>query len=135
MSGLESDFDDIVDIEVKEAMKSDGLYFKTEDDKQGIIPRAKNDDYWKFTEEQALQSEKWVKEAQRDYPNGDPTSIEFMVNFYIKYPDEYKKILKDKPLSKVDTLDMMREKYEECDGRGNPVFNFDINNCDLFIQN
>lgn len=132
MSGLERDFD----IEpIKEGLANEGLYYKTDDGTQGFLPRAKNDDYWKFTEEQSLQSEKWVKDAQRDYPNADPTTIEFMVNFYIKYPDEYRRILKEKPASKVDTFDEMRKKYEECDKWGNKVF--DINDFDadkLFLD-
>jgi hypothetical protein len=137
MSGLESDFDnvDCVDLEVKEIMKSDGLYFKKEDGTQGIIPRAKNENYWKFTEEEEFKSEKWGKEAIRDYPNADPTTIQFMINFYIKYPEEYRKILREKPKSKVDTFEEMRKKFEECDEKGNPVFGFDIDFDDLFIKN
>lgn len=134
--GLEKDFDEVdcVDLEVKETMKSEGLYFREEDGTQGFIPRAKNEDYWKLTEEQQFKSEKWTKEAIRDYPNADPTTIEFMINFYIKYPDEYRKILKEKPKSRVDTFDEMRKKYEECDDKGNPVFNFDIDVNDLFLK-
>lgn len=134
--GLEKDFDvvDCVDLEVKESIKSEGLYFKEEDGTQGFIPRAKNEDYWKLTEEEEFKSQKWTKEAIRDYPNADPTTIEFMVNFYIKYPDEYRKIVKEKPESRVDTFDEMRKKYEECDSKGNPVFNFDIDINDLFLK-
>jgi len=45
-----------------------------------------------------------------------------MVNFYIKYPDEYQRILKEKPESKVDTFEEMRKKYDECDKFGNKVY-------------
>ena len=132
MSGLERDFDKVDNqlVKIKEGLVEEGLFYKTEDNKQGFLPRAKNDDYWKFTEEQSLQSEKWVREAQRDYPKCDPTTIEFMVNFYIKYPDEYKRILKDKPESKVDTFEEMRKKYDECDKLGNKVYSI----CEAIIE-
>ena len=55
-----------------------------------------------------------------------------MVNFYLKYPEEYRRICREKPKSKIDTFEQMREKYEECDSRGNPVLGFDINKCDIF---
>lgn len=127
LDGLERNFDneDKQLVKVKEGLVNEGLYFKTDDNKQGFVPRAKNNDYWKFTEEQSLQSEKWVKEAIRDYPNADPTTIEFMVNFYVKYPDEYRRILKEKPESKIDTFEEMRKKYDECDKWGNKVFSIE----------
>ena len=123
--GLDKTFD------IREELTNDGLYFKDGNGKQGFIPKSKNEDYWKLTEDQKLNAERWTKEAQRDYPNADPTTVEFMINFYIKYPEEYRRIVKERPPSKVDSFDEMRKKYEEVDNHGNKMY--DLKNFDAEI--
>ena len=122
MSGLESGFDKLAII--KEELATEGLYYKNEDGTQGFVPRAENNNYWGFTEDQELQRNRWVREALLDFPKAEEGMVEFLMSFYMKFPDKYEEIMKthkDKP-SRNDTISDLRKKYSEVDNHNNKVY-------------
>jgi|TARA_R110001592_G_scaffold305143_2_gene577755 hypothetical protein len=136
MSGLESGFDKLAII--KEELTTEGLYYKNEDGTQGFVPRAENNNYWGFTEDQELQRNRWVREALLDFPKAEEGMVEFLMSFYMKFPDKYEEIMKthkDKP-SRNDTISDLRKKYSEVDNHNNKVYDItddEIN--ELFLTN
>ena len=122
---------------IKEELTPDGLYYKNEDGTQGFVPRAEKSDYWGFTEEQELQKKRWVRDAKLDYPNAEEGMIEFLMCFYMKFPDKYEEIMKNtkNTPSRNDNIKDLRKKYVEVDNMNNKVYDItDDEIANLFIQ-
>ena len=147
MSIVEKDMNDLVSqnettksgelTKVKEELTPDGLYFKKEDGSQGFIKRAEDSNYWGFTEDQKIQRNRWVREAMLDFPNAEEGMVEFLMSFYMKYPDKYHEIIekgKGKK-SRHDSMEDLRKKYVEVDEYNNVVFDAVDDDLSKLIEN
>lgn len=103
------DNDDVI-----QGLTAQGLYYETEKQEQGFIPRAKKEDNFNLSFEDNILREKWIKEIKRDFPDVDESTIAFMVGFYLKDPKEYEQIVKDnkdKPSKYDGYLSDLTKKY------------------------
>ena len=59
-----------------------------------------------------------------DFPNAEEGMVEFLMSFYMKYPDKYHEIIekgKGKK-SRHDSMEDLRKKYVEVDNNNNIVY-------------
>lgn len=131
------DSSEFAEQEIREELAPEGLYYKNEDGSQGFVPRAKENNYWGFTEEQEIQKNRWVREAMLDFPKADKDMVNFLMCFYMKYPDKYEEIMKkskDKP-ARTDSIQDLRKKYVEVDKYNNVVFDAVDDDLSKLIEN
>jgi hypothetical protein len=122
---------------IKEELTPEGLYFKKEDGSQGFIKRAENENYWGFTEDEILQRNRWVREAMADFPNAEEGMVEFLMSFYMKFPDKYHEIIEKGKgkRSRHDSMEDLRKKYVEVDNYNNKVFDIVDDDCASIFEN
>lgn len=117
MSGLERGFDKKDEQQItniKEGLYPTGLYFKEEDGSQGIAPRAKDGNSFNLTDEEMAKKELLTKKLIDAFPKVSEGVIDFACSFWVKYPEEFNKIIsesKGQESKSVQQVEEMKKKY------------------------
>ncbi len=138
--GLERGFDENDDeqkqiTKVKEGLYPSGLYFKEEDGSQGIAPRSQDSNAFKLSDEEMAKKELLARRLIDAHPQVSQGVIDFACSFWVKHPEEFKKIIqesKGKESKSIEQIEKMKEKY------GSPEeekFQSTLFNMEQFLKN
>ena len=118
--GLERGFDENDDeqqkqiTKVKEGLYPSGLYFKEEDGSQGIAPRSQDSNAFKLSDEEMSKKELLARRLIDAHPQVSQGVIDFACSFWVKHPEEFKKIIQESKGTEsksIEQIEKMKEKY------------------------
>lgn len=139
--GLDREFDlqnneeNAVQQEVIEGLFPSGLYFKDDDGSQGIAPRCKDSNSFNLTDEELAQKEILTRKLIDAHPSVSEGVIDFACSFWMKYPEEFKKIIKDnkgKESKSIKQIQEMKKKYGQPEEEN---WNSNFFDMQLFLEN
>ena len=116
--------------EVIEGLFPSGLYFKEEDGTQGIAPRCQDSNSFKLTDEEIAKKELLTRKLIDAHPSVSEGVIDFACSFWMKHPEEFKKIIKESKGTEsksIKQIQEMKNKYgrPEEENWNSPYFNIE----------